>query len=245
MNEHYVYLYVDPRNGNVFYVGCGKGRRMFAHLRPSLLSKDSEKNRILKEILSDGLHPTIAVIEDGLTQADALNKEREWIKFYGKENLANLTTGGQGCSGIRPFLGKHHTEAAKERIRQSKLGKNNPMFGKQRTAEAIRKFSEKMSGENHPMWGKHRSKETKEQISSKLMGHQWSDEECVKRSVGMQRVWEERRRTGKMPKKNRRVLTVNGETRSIDEWAKVVGMKRCTLYCRIRRGWKPEDAIRQ
>jgi group I intron endonuclease len=245
MNEHYVYVYADPRDGDIFYVGCGKGRRMWVHLRSSLLSKESEKNRILKEILSAGLHPMIVVVDGGLTQEEALSKEREWIRFYGKENLTNLTTGGQGCSMPSPFLGKHHTQEAKERIRQSKLGEHNPMFGKKRTLDALKKFSEKMSGDGHPLWGKHRSESVKEKISSKLKGFQWSDEVCIKRSIGMRRIWAERRRTGKMPKKNRRMLTINGDTKSIDEWVEITGVKKHTFYFRIRKGWKPEDAIRQ
>jgi len=29
---HYVYVYVDPSNDEIFYVGKGKGDRCFAHL---------------------------------------------------------------------------------------------------------------------------------------------------------------------------------------------------------------------
>ena len=68
MNEHYVYLYIDPRDARVFYVGCGKGRRMWVHLRPSVLKVESLKNKLIAEILQEDLHPTIAVIEWGLSQ---------------------------------------------------------------------------------------------------------------------------------------------------------------------------------
>jgi group I intron endonuclease len=243
MNEHYVYLYVDPRDGKVFYVGQGKGRRMLVHLRPSVLVEDSPKNVLVKAILAEGIHPMIVVVEHGLTQFESLRKEREWIAFYGKKNLTNRTTGGQGCTGCKSFLGRHHTEAAKELLRQSHLGLRNPMFGKRRTAEALAKFSEKMSGKGHPYWGKHRSEEVKGKISAKLQGYQWPDEERVKRSDGMRRVWEERKRTGKMPKRHRLILTVRGETKSLDEWAKVMGMNKQTFHARMRRGWSVEKAL--
>lgn len=29
----YVYRLIDPRNGETFYVGMGKGNRIFAHIR--------------------------------------------------------------------------------------------------------------------------------------------------------------------------------------------------------------------
>ena len=37
---------------------------------------------------------------EGLEEQEALDKERELIAFYGKENLINKTTGGQGL-GLR------------------------------------------------------------------------------------------------------------------------------------------------
>lgn len=30
--KYYVYVYIDPRNGEPFYIGRGKGNRMFSHL---------------------------------------------------------------------------------------------------------------------------------------------------------------------------------------------------------------------
>ena len=41
---HYVYLYVDPTDDSVFYVGKGKNGRALAHLRAD------EKKRIAKRI---------------------------------------------------------------------------------------------------------------------------------------------------------------------------------------------------
>ena len=30
--KSYVYVYIDPRNGKPFYIGRGKGNRLFSHL---------------------------------------------------------------------------------------------------------------------------------------------------------------------------------------------------------------------
>ena len=37
---NYVYRLIDPRNGEAFYVGKGKGNRVFAHVRGFELAKD-------------------------------------------------------------------------------------------------------------------------------------------------------------------------------------------------------------
>ena len=33
---HYVYRLIDPRNGNTFYVGVGKGNRVFDHVKGAI-----------------------------------------------------------------------------------------------------------------------------------------------------------------------------------------------------------------
>ena len=44
---HYVYVYVDPSNEEIFYVGKGKGDRCFAHLSEK---KDGDKIQRIKKI---------------------------------------------------------------------------------------------------------------------------------------------------------------------------------------------------
>lgn len=36
----YVYRLIDPRNGETFYVGKGKGDRVFAHIRAAIDKED-------------------------------------------------------------------------------------------------------------------------------------------------------------------------------------------------------------
>lgn len=64
-------------------------------------------------------------------------KRTDWHKKISIENLKGGLTYG--------FLGKHHTEASKEKIRRKKLGKKS-------TPERNRKFSLATSGERHWNW---------------------------------------------------------------------------------------------
>ena len=42
-----------------------------------------------------------------------------------------------------------------------------------------------------------------------------------------------------------RLITFEGETRCVTEWAELVGIKSTTLSERLRRGWPPERALTQ
>lgn len=42
--KYYVYRLVDPRNGHTFYVGKGKGNRLFAHVAGALKNFKDGKN---------------------------------------------------------------------------------------------------------------------------------------------------------------------------------------------------------
>ena len=45
--KYYVYLLSDPSNGEIFYVGKGKGNRAFSHFKEII---DSDKVNKIKEI---------------------------------------------------------------------------------------------------------------------------------------------------------------------------------------------------
>lgn len=106
-NEFYVYVYLNPLNENKpFYVGRGKGDRVFHHLRPSSLSRHSYKNHTINMILREtGIVPPIAFYAENLTFEESCRIEMELISKYGRADLGNgtltnLTDGGDGLSGI-------------------------------------------------------------------------------------------------------------------------------------------------
>ncbi len=76
----------------------------------------------------------------------------------------NRTTGGEGTPGFRDaFLGKHHTEESKEKIRQAMLGKPRPQWVKDKMSAAC-------MGRTPPNKGKKMAPEVGEKISKALKG---------------------------------------------------------------------------
>ncbi len=95
--NYYVYVYYDPRNYQMLYVGKGKGSRKNAH-RP--LKEGSKKETRLHEIKKAGIKPLIRVVAAGLTADQALLVEKTLIWQAG-DILTNIS-GGHFAENFRP-----------------------------------------------------------------------------------------------------------------------------------------------
>jgi hypothetical protein len=159
---YYVYAYFDENN-NPFYIGKGKGNRMFYHLYESQsLRKDKtlynpyKTNKINSVINKIGvkcfIENNIRILKADLTEKDALALEMELIIKYGKVIdksgiLTNITDGGEYCIGnhfksqshrdkiSKTLTGHKRSELSKEKQGKSVSGVNNVNYGKQRTLE--------------------------------------------------------------------------------------------------------------
>lgn len=102
--QHYVYVYIDPRDYEEFYYGKGKGNRKKSHLKDTA---DSEKTRRIRDIRRDGLEPIVRVVAAGLTEEEAYLIEATLIWKLGR-NLTN-NVGGRYSDRFRPqkTLHKH------------------------------------------------------------------------------------------------------------------------------------------
>ena len=88
---YYVYLYVDPRDGKVFYIGKGKDERCLDHL---FEDDDHPKVKRIREIFAAGMEPQIEMLAHGLrTEQEAYNIEAAAIGLLGLENLTNRVVG--------------------------------------------------------------------------------------------------------------------------------------------------------
>lgn len=89
MNDYYVYMYIDPRNFEEFYIGKGKGSRKDIHRYET---SDSDKSKRIVAIKKVGLEPIIRVIARNLSEYDALLVEKTLLWKLGKQ-LDNISSG--------------------------------------------------------------------------------------------------------------------------------------------------------
>lgn len=88
---HYVYLYIDPRNDSIQYIGKGVGNRALSHLSDD---SDSEKVVWINELKNQGLSPRIEILRYNLRDStEALAVESAAIDLIGVKNLKNVVRG--------------------------------------------------------------------------------------------------------------------------------------------------------
>lgn len=202
--KYYIYELLDPITKIPFYVGKGQNNRMYEHFNLIKNNKkhyNEEMNNILYELKLKNLEPIYNKIEENLTSIEANKYEIEWIKFYGLNNLCNLTAGGEGGNTLlseeirkkhskgKGFKGKKHSEETKQRMRLAKLGKTyEDRFGIKKAIEIKNKISISTSGDkngmfnthrvgiNAPHYGKIHTKQTKLRISKTKTGSQYKTE---------------------------------------------------------------------
>ena len=115
---YYVYLLIEPRTGQSFYVGKGCGNRINHHLLGALEINKNEKEKIrtIRDIQSNGLNVGIVILRHGLTEKEAFEVESAMIDFLGKENLTNLVSGhhaaDRGLMKLEDIKIKYETEDA-------------------------------------------------------------------------------------------------------------------------------------
>jgi hypothetical protein len=101
----YVYRLIDPRNGETFYVGKGKGNRVFAHILAQIESDDpGEKLRRIQEIRLAGFDVAHVIHRHGMDDGTAFEVEAALIDAY--PGLTNAVTG----SGSNEFGAMHAQE---------------------------------------------------------------------------------------------------------------------------------------
>ena len=107
----YVYRLIDPRNGETFYVGKGRGNRVFSHIHDEQnLEGDDLDNKVkrIREIRLAGFEVAHVIHRHGMDEKTALEVEAALIDAY--PGLTNIA----GGAGSNDFGAMH----AKEIIRR-------------------------------------------------------------------------------------------------------------------------------
>lgn len=108
--QYYVYRLIDPRSGQTFYVGKGKGNRLYAHVNDALKDYEgisytdsdeddvSSKIQQIRDIKNAGLEVIHVIQRYGLTEKEAFEVEAALIDCYG--GLTNIQSGYSSDRGV-------------------------------------------------------------------------------------------------------------------------------------------------
>ena len=114
---YYVYLYVNPLDNEIFYVGKGRGSRALVHLDAS---KKRPIGRTIRKIRAAGREPVVELLAHGLTSDAALRVEAAAIDLLRLGNLENAVRG----HGAR--FGRMQIEQAVARYTKKQVNINEP-----------------------------------------------------------------------------------------------------------------------
>jgi hypothetical protein len=185
-----------------FYIGIGALRRAYGKSKRS-----NHWNYIIKKAKYE-----VEILFSDLTWKLACDKEKEFIKLYGRcDNgtgiLVNHTDGGEGSIGViqskeaneKRRIWSSNRRFSKETLELfSKLNKgdknpmynrtgvNSPSFGIKRSLETRLKISNNAKlriGKKNPMYGKKHSDETKEKIRQSRLGKTFKHTKKIKEKI--------------------------------------------------------------
>ena len=187
----YVYKHIRLDTNEVFYIGIGKSKRRITttYDRSGWWHNVVNKAGFIAEI-----------IENELSWETACEREKYWIKFYGRRdlkegNLVNMTNGGDGGFGMvhtdetkrkLSEISNNMSIETKRKIGDASRGRifsdehkqkiGNANRGKIRNAEVLHILSESHKGYTH-------TDEQKRKISESLKGRTISEE--TKKKIGL------------------------------------------------------------
>lgn len=99
----YVYILARP-NRKPFYVGKGKGPRVFAHEDEAKRGCSCPKCKVIRSIWSKGGEVQRYIVYTTTDSADALRYEAELMLAIGRHRLTNQVDGGGGTKNMSPRL---------------------------------------------------------------------------------------------------------------------------------------------
>jgi hypothetical protein len=189
-NKYYIYAHINPVKNEIFYIGKGTGNRKIRKERNPFWGNTVKKYGYIIDIL-----------EEGLTEAEAFEREKFYIQKIGRRDLGkgplvNLTDGGEG--------GSNPSESTREKMRIAHTGKVqseetiakriSKTTGLKRSKEFGEQISERQKGEKNHFYGKKFTQEHKEKIGKASKGRTHTEETKKKMSEAQKNKSEETRK---------------------------------------------------
>lgn len=154
---YYVYALLDE-NGKEFYIGKGKIKRIKYHFKKTSLDLSNPRNynkykinKILKVKKVTDNWPEIKILFETSNEQEAFEQEKFLILKIGRENLTNMTDGGEGASNPSEetrkikrdkMIGRVFTEEHKQKLKESATGRPGTRKGIKCSEETKKKMSE-------------------------------------------------------------------------------------------------------
>ena len=158
-NVFYVYEHWRPDKGVCFYVGKGKGKRAWDLKRV----RNRHHMAVTSKLTSMGLMVDVRIVVAGLSSKSALALEIDRIAMYGRDNLTNMTRGGDGLVDPSPEVRQRMSIAIKAaystpEARQKASDRNRGRVTSEETKEKLRLTS---TGRKHTDDAKNRIREAR------------------------------------------------------------------------------------
>jgi len=120
MNNYCVYFHKNPITKEVFYIGKGIGNRPYVN---------GGRGKYYNNYVKKYGKPIVSVLETNLSNEEAIELEKFYIKYFGRKNLnngilVNCTDGGEGCEGLI------HSKETKKHLSECRSGKPSNNKGK-------------------------------------------------------------------------------------------------------------------
>jgi hypothetical protein len=260
-NRFYVYGLHRPDKDEIFYIGKGKGCRIFAHIEEAQkgVKHNLHKQRIIRKLNFDLLY----LIKFVNSEEEAFEWEKKLIARHGRDQLCNLTDGGEGVSGyqytdeqkiekrnsVKKFYethdgcmkGKTHSKETKALL--SKMSKGRSISQEQR-----KKISDAQKGEKAFWYGKKHPEETKQKMSESLRktylsgNHNWGGHFGEENNFyGEHHTEEVRKKLSEINKGTTHCLDISLRkiiTISVEEFYKLKNIRYFATSSNVCKNWK-------
>lgn len=166
--KFYVYIHTRVTDNTIFYVGKGHGKRAW-NVR--------DRSSYWKHIVAKHNY-NVVILQESLTEEQAFMLEKELITDIGKDNLCNMTNGGEGASGLV------HSEESRNKMSEARKGKKHTDAHKRKMSEALKgrelseehckKLSKVMVGDTRNKGRKHSEEHRRKNSEAKKGRPAWN-----------------------------------------------------------------------